>query len=68
MNAIAAEPMEPAIFKKSVKFGINKDIPVINQTIRDLANTFLILFLYLLPPEKNWCVSYISKAARICTG
>ena len=68
MKAIAADPMDPAIFKKSVKLGISKDIPVINQTIIDLAITFLTLFLFLLPPAKNSCVSYISKAARICTG
>ena len=49
MNAIAAEPIAPAMFRKSVKFGISKDIPVISHTIRDLANTFLTLFLVLLP-------------------
>lgn len=68
MNAIAADPMEPAMFKKSVKFGISKDMPVINHTIRDLAITFLTLLRCLLPQAKNRCVSYISKAAKICTG
>ena len=65
MKAIAEDPIDPAIFKKSVKFGINKDIPVINQTIIDLAATFLSLFLFLVPFVKNSCVSYISNAAKI---
>ena len=53
MKAIAADPIDPAIFKKSVKLGINKDIPVMSHTIMDLAITFLTLFLFLLPPAKN---------------
>lgn len=46
MKAIAADPIEPAMFKKSVKLGISKDMPVINQTMRDLAITFLTLFRF----------------------
>lgn len=65
MKAIAEDPIDPAIFKKSVKFGISKDIPVIIHTIIDLAATFLNLFLFLLPFVKNSWVSYISKAAKI---
>jgi hypothetical protein len=65
MKAIADDPIDPAIFKKSVKFGISKDIPVIIHTIIDLAATFLNLFLFLLPFVKNSWVSYISKAAKI---
>ena len=57
MKAIAEDPIDPAIFKKSVKFGISKDIPVIIHTIIDLAATFLNLFLFLLPFVKNSWVS-----------
>jgi hypothetical protein len=57
MKAIAEDPIDPAIFKKSVKFGISKDIPVIIHTIIDLAATFLNLFLFLLPLVKNSWVS-----------
>jgi hypothetical protein len=49
MNAIAAEPIAPAMFKKSVKFGMRSDIPVINHTISDLTSTFLTLRLPLEP-------------------
>ena len=41
IKAIAAEPIEPAMFKKSVKFGIKSDMPVIIQTIIDLTTTLL---------------------------
>ena len=47
INAIAADPMEPAIFKKSVKLGISSDTPVISHTIKDLAMTFLAFLLPL---------------------
>lgn len=43
-NAIIAEPRDPAIFKKSVKFGIKRETPVMNQTIRDLTPNFLSFF------------------------
>ena len=53
INAIIADPSEPAIFKKSVKFGTNNDIPVIIQTIIDLAEIYLILLTLGFPSLKN---------------
>ena len=51
-NAIAAEPIDPAMFRKSVKFGMRSEIPVISHTIKDLTKTFLT-FLILVVPELN---------------
>jgi len=53
MKAIAAEPIEPAIFKKSVKFGMIKDIPVMIQMMIDLTPTLLHLITNFVPVLKN---------------
>jgi hypothetical protein len=50
INAMAAEPIDPAILRKSVKFGISSEIPVISHTIIDLAITFLTLFCVFVRP------------------
>ena len=42
MKAMAADPIEPAMLRKSVKLGIIRDIPVIIHTIIDLTNTLFI--------------------------
>ena len=44
MKAMAAEPIEPAIFKKSVKLGIKSEMPVIIQTITERIPTFFNFF------------------------
>lgn len=53
MKAIAAEPMEPAIFKKSVKLGINKAMPVMSQIMTDLTATRLNFYFDGDPSLKN---------------
>ena len=64
-NAIIADPKDPAIFKKSVKLGINSEIPVTSHTITDLTPIFLSFIDLFVPFLKNECSSYISKAAKI---
>jgi len=49
MKAIAAEPMDPAMFRKSVKFGMRRATPVMIQTMIDLAMIFFA-FIYTFEP------------------
>ena len=50
MKAIAADPIDPAMFKKSVKLGIKRDIPVMIMTMTDLTST-LFVFLFMGDPS-----------------
>jgi hypothetical protein len=56
---------DPAIFKKSVKFGISSAIPVTRKIIKDLAITDLAFCEQQKVPWKNLDCSIISKAHKI---
>jgi hypothetical protein len=53
MKAIAADPMDPAILRKSVKFGIRRAIPVMSHTIADRTPTFFSFLESFVPFLKN---------------
>jgi len=67
-KAIMPAPRLPAIFRKSVKFGMIKAIPVTRKITRARKTMTLMFYLWGDPVLKNECYSPISKAHKICNG
>lgn len=64
-NPIIPAPNDPAIFKKSVKLGMRRAIPVTRQIMTDRAATDLAFLVLLEPILNQEPCSRMSKAHRI---